>query len=216
MKIGTDGVLLGAWLDLQNAKTVLDIGSGSGLIAFMLLYRFQNIQVDAVELDFQSFLDLEWNQKNTPWSHQLSTHNCAIQDYHLSSNKTYDHIVSNPPYFDQKSTQSNSAKHQVNLSLFELIEISSKLLSDNGKLSVIIPESKALEFINNAKTNGLYPDRQTKVYPIPGKPAHRALLTLSKSVAQQPISDAITIETGIRHKYTKAYIELTKDFYLNF
>jgi len=215
MKVGTDGVLLGAWVDVENRKTALDIGTGTGLIALMLAQKNINLKIDAVELDKSASIQAEFNFKSSPWLSRLKIFNSSIQDFN-NKNK-YDLIVSNPPYFDcsflAKGQQRQIARHTNTLSIDDLIKSAKRLLNRNGKLSLILPYTNSLDFITIAKEHQLYLNRITKVYPTNTSQVKRALIEFSfnKDVIRE---DKLVIEPTNRHEYSKEYIDLTKDFYL--
>lgn len=218
MKVGTDGVLLGAWADCANAKKVLDIGAGTGLITLMIAQRSE-AQVDAVEIDEQAAKQAIENVNNSPWAHRVHVLNEPFQEFSKIENKTYDLIVSNPPYFqnsmfapDKKRT---NARHNLNLELEDLLGGANKLLSSNGTLSIILPYLEGNMFILKASEEGLYCVRQTKVLPKPGRAPKRLLLEFQRT--KKPLDEQeLIIELNKRHEYSEAYKNLTKDFYLAF
>ncbi len=153
MKVGTDGVLLGAWADCDNAKRILDIGTGTGLIALMMAQRSQ-AQIDAIEIDEHASEQAIENVNRSPWASRVNVINKSLQDYSKVENKAYDLIVSNPPYFqnsmfapDKKRTD---ARHNSNLELEDLLKGAKKLLSNDGKLSIILPYLEGNMFILKA------------------------------------------------------------------
>jgi tRNA1Val (adenine37-N6)-methyltransferase len=218
MKVGTDGVLLGAWANCENAKSILDIGTGTGLIALMLAQR-SNTLIDAVEIDEKACIQANENVAKSDWKESIQVLNTPFQDFCKSTNKTYDLIVSNPPYFqnslfapDKKRTD---ARHNSNLELDDLINGSLKLMTDNGVLSLILPYLEGTMFILKAAEKGLYCTRQTNVLPKPGREPKRLLLEFMKT--KKPlVEQEIIIELNKRHEYSDAYKNLTKDFYLAF
>ncbi len=218
MKVGTDGVLLGAWVDCEKAKSILDIGTGTGLISLMLAQR-SSAFIDAVEIDQQACDQAKENVKKSLWKDRIEILHSSFQEYYKSTNKKYDLIVSNPPYFqnsllapDKKRTD---ARHNSNLQLEDLMSGSLKLLNDDGILGVILPYLEGNMFILKASEFGLYCVRQTKVLPNPGKQPKRLLLEFSRN--KKPlIEQELIIELNKRHEYSEAYKNLTKDFYLAF
>ncbi|MDA3953805.1 MAG: methyltransferase [Bacteroidales bacterium] len=218
MKVGTDGVLLGAWANCENVKNILDIGTGTGLIALMLAQR-SNANIDAVEIDEAACKQAKENIKQSLWDSRIKVLNIPFQDYSKSTNEKYDLIVSNPPYFqnslyatDEKRTD---ARHNSNLELDDLVFGALKLLSENGKLNIILPYLEGAMFILKAAENGLYCVRQTKVLPKPDKEPKRLLLEFMKE--KMPlVEQELIIELNKRHEYSEAYKNLTKDFYLAF
>jgi tRNA1Val (adenine37-N6)-methyltransferase len=218
MKVGTDGVLLGAWADCANAKSILDIGTGTGLISLMLAQR-SNAKIEAVEIDETACIQAKENIKKSFWNDRIEIHNMPFQDFSKSANKRYDLIVSNPPYFqnslyapDKKRTD---ARHNSNLKLDDLLVGVLNLLQEKGKLSIILPYLEGALFIVKAAENGLYCVRQTKVLPKPDREPKRLLLEFMKE--KMPlIEQELIIELNKRHEYSEAYKNLTKDFYLAF
>jgi len=218
MKVGTDGVLLGAWANCINAKTVLDIGTGTGLIALMIAQRC-NAEIDAVEIDEHAVIQASENVANSLWNDRINVIHQSFQDFINHSERKYGLIVSNPPYFqnslvapDQKRA---NARHNSELQLDEIIAGATKLLTDDGILSVILPYIEGTLFILQASQKGLYCNRQTKVLPKPGREPKRLLLEFMKT--KKPlVEQEIIIELNKRHSYSDAYKNLTKDFYLSF
>ncbi len=218
MKVGTDGVLLGAWADCVNAKSILDIGAGTGLISLMLAQR-SNAKIEAVEIDEAACVQAKENIKKSLWHDRIEILNKSFQDFSKSTNEKYDLIVSNPPYFqnslyapDEKRTD---ARHNSNLKLDDLLNGALNLLTEKGKLSIILPYLEGTLFILKAAENGMYCIRQTKVLPKPDREPKRLLLEFMKE--KMPlIEQELIIELNKRHEYSEAYKNLTKDFYLAF
>ncbi len=220
MKVGTDGVLLGAWADVSAANRILDIGTGTGLIAIMAAQRTNNKAViDAVEIEASSYQQALSNFKNSPWSSRLNAHHSSFQDFYKNQHIKYDAIVSNPPYFlnglKAKAESRTQARHADHLPFEELLEGASKLLSNTGTLSVILPIEEGELFIRLARLSGFSLKRKVSVLPNPGKPPKRYLLEFSIQNCDLQISD-LRVENGQRHVYSPEYIQLTKDFYLKF
>lgn len=218
MKVGTDGVLLGSWANCENTKAILDIGTGTGLIALMLAQR-SKAKIDAVEIDEQASLQAKENVARSDWKDSILILNTSFQEFCTSTNKKYDLIVSNPPYFqnslfapDKKRTD---ARHNSNLELEELLEGAIKLLSENGVFSLILPYVEGTMFILKASEKGMYCTRQTNVLPRPGREPKRLLLEFIK-IKKPLVEQEIIIELNKRHEYSDAYKNLTKDFYLAF
>jgi tRNA1Val (adenine37-N6)-methyltransferase len=218
MKVGTDGVLLGAWTNIKNCVNILDVGTGSGIIAIMMAQR-SNANIHAVEIDVESSIQATENFDICPWHQRLKAVNSSLQDYSLQSKIQYDLIVSNPPYFKNslKSRERlrNTARHTDTLSYETLIESSIKLLTPNGRLAVILPYVEGSLFIVEATKRGLFCIRKTNVKSIPNTPIIRLLMEFS----QKPMpfnEDFLVIGTGKHEQYSEKYKELTKDFYLNF
>ncbi|HTH55510.1 MAG TPA: methyltransferase [Cyclobacteriaceae bacterium] len=214
LKVGTDAVLLGAWADVDNAFRILDVGTGSGIIALMLAQRTsENVSIDAVEIEEQDALQAKENILESPWPKKIVVYHKAIQEF--TSLHKYDLIVCNPPYFENSllppSTSRAQARHTQRLSADELIEHSTRLLNHTGKLSVILPTAEGNLFKAKALSR-LHLVRETAFFSRKEKPQERWLLEFS------PTSRAITsnplVLYSLNDKKTEAYISLTKDFYL--
>lgn len=218
MKVGTDGVMLGAWTDCENAKNILDVGTGTGLIALMLAQR-SDAEIHAIEIDDDASEQAKENVTKSPWSNQIHVRNISLQDCIKESNTKYDVIVSNPPYFqnslfapDEKRTR---ARHNLEFDFKDLIRAANTMLNDMGKLSVVLPYLEGTMFIVQAAEKGLYCVRQTNVLPKPGKDPKRLLLEFMK-IKKPLVEQEIIIELNKRHQYSEAYKNLTKDYYLAF
>ncbi len=218
MKVGTDGVLLGAWVNCKESKNVLDIGTGTGLIALMVAQR-SSAKIDAIEIDKEASKQAKENVDKSTWTERIDILNQSFQEFSEASNKKYDLIVTNPPYFqnslfapDQKRTD---ARHNSNLQLEELLVGSKKLLNQDGVLSVILPYLEGNMFILKASEMDLFCVRQTKVLPKPNKEPKRLLLEFMQ-IKKPLVEQEMIIELNKRHEYSEAYKNLTKDFYLSF
>lgn len=218
MKIGTDGVLLGAWTPIENNPfSVLDIGAGTGVIALMLAQRTHAEQIDALEIDENAYEQAVDNFENSPWSDRLFCFHAGLDEFVEDPEDEYDLIVSNPPFY---TDDFKSANEQRDLARFadampfeELIEAAALLLSENGIFSVIIPFKEEEIFLALAKEYELYPFKITRVKGTPTTEIKRSLLAFSRNKNTNFSIDELIIETA-RHIYTAEYIELTKDFYL--
>jgi tRNA1Val (adenine37-N6)-methyltransferase len=218
MKVGTDGVLLGAWADCENAKTILDIGTGTGLIALMLAQR-STAHIDAIEIDQSASEQAGENVTKSPWETRISVINKSLQQFTEQIDKKYDLIVSNPPFFQNSLYAPNqsrtNARHNASLEYEDILDASLKLLSNNGMLSLILPYLEGTMFIVKAAGKGLYCVRQTNILPNPGKAPKRLLLEFTK-IKKPLVEQEIIIELNKRHEYSDAYKNLTRDFYLAF
>ena len=216
MKVGTDGVLLGAWTKTPNG-TVLDIGSGTGLISIMIAQQNPNCLIDAVDIDKNAFLQTKTNAENCNWNNRITAYHTSLQDF--NPDKKYQLIVSNPPFFvnatKAESISKNTARHTDELSFNDLLKNVAKLLSPDGIFSVVLPTSAKIEFCNLATNHQLNLNRICEVKPNLTKPAKRILMEFSFTHTLL-ISEYLIIETEKRHHYTEEYRNLTKDFYLNF
>ena len=250
MKVGTDGVLLGAWCPLPIANTpspitnnqspianppyrVLDIGTGSGLIALMLAQRLSSqspianrqspiannqspiAHIDAIDIDANAVAQAQGNFALSPWGNMLHAHHSTLQDWQA---KEYDLIVSNPPYFQASLKNPNqqraTARHTDSLNYEELIAHAARLLNDTGVLALILPIEAESEIRTLAEHNRLYPTHITHIHSKPNKPAKRLLIALSKQEqSEEPLIRTFYIESESAPR-SPEYQDLTRDFYL--
>ena len=219
MKVGTDGVLLGAWCDVKGVSRVLDIGTGSGLIALMLAQRNAECQIDAVEIDGQSFRQATENASASPWPERINIIQCSFQDFSVQAFRKYDLIVTNPPYFRNSlpnpGPERTAARHSASLGMSDLLEGVKELLDDHGRFCMIMPVNEAVLFTEKAGRSDLYCRKMTFVLPNPGKPPKRYLLEFSRFDGRLIKSDLV-IELDRRHHYSPEFKKLTEDFYLYF
>lgn len=214
MKVGTDGVLLGAWTHINYAHRILDIGTGTGLIALMLAQRCPHAFITAIDIDTDAVEQALENVQSSPWANRVEV---ALQDICIySTNQRFDTIVSNPPYFIDSlkcpDGQRNTARHTDTLDSVRLLSSVSRLLTDDGRFSIILPAEQTEILIQIAQTQNLYPSRQTAVITRPGLPPKRILMEFQKT-RKACQTDGLVIELE-RHVYSEEYIALTKEFYL--
>ncbi|MDT8400733.1 MAG: methyltransferase [Bacteroidales bacterium] len=214
-RIGTDGVLLGAWADVSSAGKILDIGTGTGLIALMMAQRTSS-EIVAIEPDGQSYEQAVENVDLSPWRNRIEVINTRIQDY--LSEASFDLIVTNPPFFRQSLANRDErlakARHDYDLSGTDLLSAVKRFMAPGGKFCLIFPFKEAAVFIAEAAGFGLYCNKIVKVKPLPAAPVKRMLMEFEaeKKELQQSF---LTIEK-IRHRYTDEYKKLTAEFYLAF
>jgi tRNA1Val (adenine37-N6)-methyltransferase len=218
MKIGTDGVLLGAWAPIENNPfSVLDIGTGTGIIALMLSQRSYAQQIDALEIDEDAYEQAVDNFENSPWSDRLFCFHAGLDEFVEEPEDEYDLIVSNPPFYTDdyktENEQRDLARFADAMPFEDLVEAAGLLLSENGVFAIIIPFKEENNFIALAKEYELYPIKITRVKGTPTTEIKRSLLAFSRNENTPLLTDELIIETA-RHIYTPEYIELTKDFYL--
>lgn len=227
MKIGTDGVLLGAWTPLiNNPYNVLDIGAGTGILSLMLAQRSNAEQIDAIEIDENAYEQCVENYEASPWGDKLFCFHAGLDEFvdepeddssECEQAEQYDLIISNPPFYtDDYKTENTSrdlARFEDALPFEELIEAAALLLSDNGIFSVIIPYKEEQRFVAMCKELDLFPLKITRVKGTPKSEIKRSLLAFCR-MEQTPLIDELVIEIS-RHNYTPEFIELTKEFYLN-
>jgi tRNA1Val (adenine37-N6)-methyltransferase len=217
-KVGTDGVLLGACADLSETKRILDVGTGTGLIAIMAAQR-TNAEIIAIEPDDESFIQASENIKLCKWSDRIKILNTGFESFYLTENHQFDTIITNPPYFRNSlknpDTVKSAARHTCSLSSDEILEGAKRLLEKRGSLQLILPFAEGSIFIAEAQEFGFYCNRIIKIKPVPSGEIKRLILKFER--IKKPLSEKfLTIETGTRHRYTEDYKEFTKDFYLNF
>lgn len=217
MKVGTDGVLLGAVASLKkDPYSILDIGAGTGLVALMLAQRSSTQNIDAIELDEGAYEQCVENFEASPWADRLFCYHASFQEFYREMDDHYDLIVSNPPFFSESVTSGNSsrdtARQNTALPFEQLFEGLEKLLAKNGVFSIIIPTPEEKKVLELAKEILLFPFEILKIKGNPNVSFKRSIVQFS--YAQRPISEReLIIELG-RHQFTQDYINLTKDFYL--
>ena len=218
MKVGTDGVLLGAWCSCSGARRALDVGTGTGLIAMMVAQRSE-AQVSAVEIDSSACIDAVGNFGNSPWSDRIELFNLPVQEFADDCQDRFDLIVSNPPFFSNSLKAPSAgralARHDDTLPVADLFGCAAQLLTDNGRLSVIIPIDRLADYDAEAARHHLTAVRRAMVRPNPALPFHRAMVEYGYGTALLT-DETITIETDEHGVYSPEYISLTRDFYLKF
>ena len=216
MKVNTDGVLLAAWAQLNSAKTILDIGTGTGVLALMMAQKNPEAIIDAIDIDEDAFLQAKENFTNCKWSERLKAYHYSLQNF--SPDRKYDIIISNPPYFmdDLKADnpQKNIAKHSVALNYEELISGINFLLNKNGSAFIEIPAFNYPLLMNEAEKHNLFVNNKTDVISIAGKAAYLSLIELSYKAAI--LKETTLTISNPDNSFTSEYIALTKDFYLKF
>jgi len=219
MKVGTDGVLLGAWADVDEVDHILDIGTGTGVIALMAAQRNVEAKVDAVEIDIESAKQAQENFQASKFKNRLQSYPISIQSYAEMTEKEYDVIISNPPFFPvEQNKEAIDARRQMGrqtsyLAFEDLLNSVDSLLSYYGTFQIILPATEGMKFVKLAMGIPLHVIRMTAVKSIADKPVERLLLEFSRNPGD-PLMEELTIQkSGTRHDYTDQYIELVKDFY---
>lgn len=217
MKVGTDGILLGAWANISEVKSILDVGTGTGLIAIMLAQRC-DANITGIEIEKNAAKEALININKTPWKDRFAIQNISLQDFGLASKDKFDLIVSNPPFFEKslKTADKNRklARHNDSLSFTDLIINTKSLLTQKGHLAVILPFKPAQDFIEIAESEGLNLVRMTMIKPKVAKNANRCLMEFSRIKVDLAKNYLIVYdEIG---GYSKEFKLLTKDFYLKF
>lgn len=241
MKVGFDGILLGAWACVEGCRRVLDVGTGTGLIALMLAQRTERQEtgrqetgrqktecwIDAVEIDAGAASDALRNFERSPWHARLQLIQERFQDWANRTPASYDLIVSNPPFFPQnqafqvdvQDSSRERARQHIDLDYQALLEGSARLLRQSGRLCLIFPADQYNLVVGLAARHDLTPHRTLEVRPIPEKPAHRVLIEFRRDEIHQDTAivevEQLTIERS-RHVYTDAFKALARDFYLAF
>ena len=218
MKVGTDGILLGAWTSFDhNPSSILDIGAGTGLIALQMAQRTTADTVDAIELNEDAFEQCVENFEASQWSDRLFCYHVSFQEFYVEMDEPYDLIVSNPPFYSETvksgDVARDNARQNQSLPFGELLVGVEKLLSEKGQFAVIIPFDIKDDFLELAERSNLFANRITLVRGNFETPIKRALLQFSrKDMAIE--ENEIVIEKE-KHVYTETYRDLTKAFYLN-
>ncbi len=230
MKVGTDGVLLGAWclVELPKDKAILDIGTGTGVIALQLAQRTESngTIIDAVEIDTESCRRAEENFRLSPWVDRLRACRASIQDFTelYADRRRYDHIVSNPPWFVDSLSSPDAlrtiARHSHSLSYDDLVKCCSKLLNPGGRVSLVLPAGAETErMIAAASESGLSVSRRMDVYSTPESGPKRSLLEFMHHAAVPETtvrSRSLVIQDAGPGTFSAEYRALTRDFYLYF
>jgi tRNA1Val (adenine37-N6)-methyltransferase len=220
MKVGTDSILLGAWADVSDITgKILDIGSGSGLLALMLAQRTtDSVQIDAVELDDNAALQATDNFAQSPWAARIALHHCALQSFTAQTPSRYDLIITNPPYYQPgvecRNASRGTARYTSELSHQTLLKHARTLASDKGKMAVVLPCDISVDFIQLAAREGWFLLQHTEVTEFANRAPHRALMLFGVEPAS-PQSDRLVIRDE-RNAYSDDFHELTKAFYLFF
>ena len=217
MKIGTDGVLLGAWATVnQETDSILDIGSGTGLLALMLAQRSTAELIDAIEIDADAYEQCVVNFENSIWADRLFCYHASLLEFIEEIEDQYQLIVSNPPFYEENVSSGNNsrdiARQNTSMPFTHLIEAVSLLLTNNGIFATIIPFKEEENFISLAKNYGLFVTNICHVQGNENSPIKRSLLQFSRK--ESTLKTTVLCIEKERHIYTQDYINLTKDFYL--
>ncbi len=235
MKVNTDGVLLGAAMTiLPSDRTMLDVGTGTGTIALMAAQRFldcarndnadsvtlnevKNLRIDAIDIDEASASEAAANFRNSPWNSSLIAHHCPFEEFASSADTRYDLIFSNPPYFEDSLTapdeRKSTARHTSDgLSYRDIFEFTKDSLSENGRVSLVLPADQEAALTRYARMCGLHLFRILRVRTVPRKAPSRMIAEFSRIRCEEPVQELLTIQD--EGKYTQEYLSLTRDFYL--
>jgi tRNA1Val (adenine37-N6)-methyltransferase len=215
MKVGTDAVLLGSWINTGYADRILDIGTGTGLLALMLAQRCAAL-IEAIDIDEGAYQQAKENFRISPWFERLYIFRRSLQEFALASTFKYDLIVSNPPYFQQASKPSEesrtTARHSDTLPFIDLIDGVKKLLLPNGKFCVVLPLKEGMEFMDLAQSRGLFCHRIARVKTVADKPEKRLLMEFNLHFGLLTEEEIVIQEDD--HTFSRQYLELTKDYYI--
>lgn len=219
LKVGTDGILLGAWTAVQDARRGLDVGTGCGLLALMLAQRNQHAQIDAIEIDSQASNQARQNAKASPWPERIAVFHTSLQKFARCTDgrELYDLIVCNPPFFAEgtrrRTLPQRLARHDDRLFAEQLMESASRLLAPTGHLTVIVPHDRVEQTTELASVSGFAPRRCCAVRSFPHSQPVRELLEFSRVDPGDCVVDHLSIyqDTNV---YSSRYQELTGEFYL--
>ena len=216
MKVGTDGVLLGAWANVDNVADVLDVGTGTGLIALMLAQRNMEARVIAIDVDEYAVEQATENVKNSPFADRITVELKTFRHFVQNNAGYFDLIVCNPPYFSDSLLPPDkgraTARHSVSLTLDELLFSARSCLRDRGVLSLILPYDKNEELGRLCEKYAFYMKRKTIVYPLPDSRPKRILIELTVQPTDCSEANSLIIENS-RHQYTSDFPALVHDFY---
>lgn len=215
MKVGTDAVLLGAWVNIHQAMHILDIGTGNGTIALMLAQRSGELaEIDAVEIEETDALQAGKNFSDSPWAQKIHLRHSSIQNFFPE--KKYDLIVSNPPYFNNSQSPPDSkrylARHTISLTYQDLINSVIRLLTEDGRFNVILPFTEGLQFIELAAKSMLHCRRKYSFRTRAEKKIERWLLEFSREKSVLETGEITLYKDG--EVWSDVYVALTRDFYL--
>lgn len=219
MKVGTDGILLGAWAAVEQAKTILDVGTGTGLLALMAAQRNEQAAIVAIDVDAHAVQQALGNVAQSPWPTRIGVMNVSFQDWLKQEGKAVDHIICNPPYYEVTSLRTakamSTARHTWQLEHEELARGAAAVLSEKGLFSLILPAEEGQRFVSLAQDARLQLQRKTVVFPMPGKRALRWLLAFNREGGDLEENELYLQEHSRANQYTDAFRRLTRDFYLH-
>lgn len=217
MKIGTDGVLLGAWTSVKhNPFSILDVGAGTGVLSLMLAQRSNAQQIEAIEIDDDAYEQCAENFENSPWNDRLFCYHASLLEFVEEVEDAFDLIICNPPFYSEDYKTENKSRDLARFNdampFKHIIYAVAHLLAEDGLFSIVIPKKEEDDFVALANTIGLFPQRILHVRGNPDADVKRSLIEFSYTEKEVEILELI-IETD-RHNYTEDYVNLTKDFYL--
>ncbi len=219
MKVGTDGVLLGTWAPVENTRKVLDVGTGSGLIAIMLAQRNADAVVHGIDIDDDATRQAQKNIDASPFSDRIKVWTTPYENIEstLEPDTRYDLIVSNPPFYKEQTNcpddKRNASRHVSALPTEVLVSVSSRLLTPDGTFCLIVPTDAVIDVIGECAIHKLYLFHRTDIYTTPRKQPKRTMLAFSASSNVSSQSDKLYLRDG-SNNFSAEYKELTKEFYL--
>lgn len=218
MKVGTDAMVLGSWTQVEEAETILDIGTGTGILALMLAQRSEAFNIDAIEIDDDAFEEAVTNFENSPWGDRLFCYHTSIQEFAEEIDDQYDLIVCNPPYFSPAEIESytgrNVARQTHLLNHLTLVKNTVQLLSESGSCAFSLPFESEAFFIELAQSQNLFLQRRLRMKDRENTDMVRSFLQFGKKA--KPLEDEILILKNSDLTYSNQFIELTIDFYTIF
>jgi len=217
MKVGVDSVLLGAWANVEHTSAILDVGTGTGLIALMLAQR-SKANITAIEIEEQAAQEATENILASSWNNRVTVRKCSFQDFAKKQTERFDLVVSNPPFFKNAfkaaSNERTMARHNDSLPFSALMNLAAQMINASGRVALIVPFDAFFELQEAATVNHLFLLRKTTIRPKAGKPINRLMLEWGKKETSfQQNSLTIFEKDG---SFTASYVTLTKDFYLKF
>lgn len=219
MKVGTDAVLLGAWANVHNANTILDIGTGTGILTLMLAQKNTTAHITAIDIDAGAVAQAQYNFNQSKFSAQLTVQHIKLQQYVLQCNVLYDIIISNPPFFENSSrandTARNLARHNDSLTLAELLQAVATLLMPNGIFYVVLPATQEPIVASLVAKQGLCITQIMYIHTKEHKAPKRILIAISKQMKPK-MEEHLIIELDARHEYSEEYKALTSPYYVRF
>ena len=219
MKVGTDAVLLGVWADIEADKLILDAGTGSGILALMAAQRNPVATIHAIDVDEKSISEAAENFARSPWSERLVAIQADLRTYMMGQGETYDHILTNPPFFDKhirtNDPRRNLARHADNLSHDDLLIACQRLLKPDGRLSIVLPWTTGKQLAEAAPAFGLWPAGIQHIIPVSGREPNRMNLQLRKSEGNS-LQEHYFVIRDTALDFTPTYYQVLKEFYLGF
>ena len=217
MKVGTDGTLLGAWAEVPDEGRILDIGTGTGLIAIMVAQRTSSARITAIDIDSDCIAQARENIAATEWHERIEVVHSSLQEF--SSAEPFDVIISNPPYFVDSllspDASRTTARHTETLSFTDLVQGVERLLAPEGRFALILPPAEMAQFLTAARGR-LYIQHRCEVWTTPRSGVRRIMAELSFTPNASPQSEKLIIEDSGPLGYSEEYKRLTRDFYLKF